>query len=253
MTEPIFVPAYWNPPSLFDLAYRTRFDIESLLFSFAIGGIGTVLYNALSATHPAALKWEDRREPPHRFHTIALLLAPAAFLPLALLSWNVIYAAVVALALGSIAFVACRPHLARMTLIGGALFLSLYATYMLGLRMFAPGYIAQVWNLPSLSGILILGIPVEEFLFGAAFGLYWSSVYEHFTWTQNVPHLSGSRTGVSEPQGPESGNMHSNRADRAPFADSGLALGVVSKRNATRVVKDGAPIVVDGSKGVAEL
>lgn len=41
LTEPLFVPAYWNPPSLFDLAQRTRFDIESLLFSFGVGGTGS--------------------------------------------------------------------------------------------------------------------------------------------------------------------------------------------------------------------
>jgi hypothetical protein len=28
LTEPLFVPKYWNPPSLFDLARRTGFDIE---------------------------------------------------------------------------------------------------------------------------------------------------------------------------------------------------------------------------------
>ena len=44
LTEPIFVPQYWNPPSLFDLAARTGFDIESLIFSFAIGGIGASAY-----------------------------------------------------------------------------------------------------------------------------------------------------------------------------------------------------------------
>jgi hypothetical protein len=27
LTEPLFVPAYWNPPSLFDLAQKARFDI----------------------------------------------------------------------------------------------------------------------------------------------------------------------------------------------------------------------------------
>ena len=27
LTEPIFVPEYWNPPSLFELAQRTGFDI----------------------------------------------------------------------------------------------------------------------------------------------------------------------------------------------------------------------------------
>ena len=43
LTEPLFVPSYWNPPSLFDLAQNTRFDLESLIFSFGIGGVGAVL------------------------------------------------------------------------------------------------------------------------------------------------------------------------------------------------------------------
>lgn len=50
LSEPLFVPAYWNPPSLFELAQRTGFDIESLIFSFALGGVGVVLYNALTRT-----------------------------------------------------------------------------------------------------------------------------------------------------------------------------------------------------------
>jgi hypothetical protein len=41
LTEPIYVPIYWNQPSLFELAQRTGFDIESLIFAFAIGGIGS--------------------------------------------------------------------------------------------------------------------------------------------------------------------------------------------------------------------
>ena len=45
LTEPLFVPRYWDPPSLFNLAATTGFDIESLIFCFAIGGIGAVLYD----------------------------------------------------------------------------------------------------------------------------------------------------------------------------------------------------------------
>lgn len=48
LTEPLFVPRYWNPPSLFDLARRTGFDLESLIFCLAIGGVGVVLYNAIT-------------------------------------------------------------------------------------------------------------------------------------------------------------------------------------------------------------
>ena len=48
LTEPLFVPAYWSPPSLFNLARTTGFDIESLIFSFGIGGVGAVIYNLLT-------------------------------------------------------------------------------------------------------------------------------------------------------------------------------------------------------------
>ncbi len=30
LTEPLFMLSYWNLPSLFELAQRTRFDLESL-------------------------------------------------------------------------------------------------------------------------------------------------------------------------------------------------------------------------------
>ena len=188
LTEPIFVPSYWLPPSLFDLAQRTRFDIESFIFSFAIGGIGVVLYHAFAHSHLGPVPAATHAEPLHRFHRIALLVPAIAFIPLAFLPWNSIYAAIVALIIGSVASVVCRPSLLARTLAGGALFLGLYAVFMGALAVSAPGYIAQVWNLPALSGVMIYDIPLEEFLFGAAFGLYWSSVYEHFTWTSSVAH-----------------------------------------------------------------
>lgn len=57
---------------------------------------------------------------------------------------------------------------------------------MLGLKWFAPGYIAAVWNIPALRGELVYGIPSEELLFGFTFVLYWSGVYEHFTWSRSA-------------------------------------------------------------------
>ena len=182
VTEPLFVPAYWNPPSLFELAQRTGFDVESFIFSFAIGGIGTVLYDTVTKRHLAPVSTPMRGAPMHRFHLAALLLPLVAFVPLYFLPWNPIYAVLVCLTVGATASVVCRPDLRRKTLIGGFLFLGLYGIFMLGLRWFAPGYIAAVWNLPALSGMLLHGVPLEELLFGFAFGSYWSGVYEHLTW-----------------------------------------------------------------------
>src|SRR3990167_1057336 len=57
LTEPLFVPEYWAPPSLFNLALRTGFDIESLIFCFAAGCIVASLYEAVfrSSRHYSTL------------------------------------------------------------------------------------------------------------------------------------------------------------------------------------------------------
>jgi lycopene cyclase-like protein len=184
VTEPIFVPQYWAPPSLFDLAQRTRFDIESFIFCFAIGGIGAVLYNVFTRQQLVPVSAAERGLARHRMHRVALAVPYVLFVPLYLLPWNPIYPSIVCLVAGAAAAVICRPDLTAKTFVGGFLFLGLYAVFMLGLRWLAPGYIEQVWNLPALSGVVIYGIPLEELLFGFAFGLYWTGVYEHFTWNR---------------------------------------------------------------------
>jgi hypothetical protein len=189
LTEPIFVPSYWNPPTLFELASRTGFDIESLIFAYAIGGISAVLYDMLRMQDLVAMSPRERQRPLHGFH-LANLLAPfVLFVPLYFLPWNPIYASIACLVIGAVASVVCRPDLTGKTLAGGALFFGLYAVFMLGLKWLAPGYIERVWNLSALRGGLIYGIPVEELLFGFSFGLYWAGVYEHFTWHESVAHV----------------------------------------------------------------
>ncbi len=186
LTEPIFVPGYWNPPSLFELAQRTGFDIESIIFSFAIGGIGAVLYNSIARKRLTGIELQERRGRRHGWHRWALAVPFASFPILYFLPWNPVYAGIAAMVLGAIAAVLCRPDLKFNTLVGGILFLVLYTAFLLGLKWSAPGYIEQVWNLKALSGIVIYGLPLEELLFGFAFGLVWTGIYEHFTWKRSV-------------------------------------------------------------------
>lgn len=181
LTEPLFVPEYWNPPSLFSLAQRTGFDIESLIFTFSIGGVAVVLYNRLTGRSMAPISASMRSALRHRLHGFAVLVPAFAFVLLSAFGWNPIYPAVLAMAAGGLAAVWCRPDLLAKTVAGGLLFLGYYALFMLGLIITAPGYIEQAWNLPDLSGLFVAGIPVEELFFGFSFGLYWSSVYEHLT------------------------------------------------------------------------
>ena len=182
LTEPIFVPEYWNPPSLFDLAQRTGFDLESLIFCFAIGGLGALGYDALAGRALAPVPEHERHASRHRFHRLALAAPFVAFAPLYLLPWNPIYAGIAALFIGGLANVVCRPDLMRKTLLGGALFTGLYAIFMVLLIVAAPGYVERVWNLAALSGLGVGAIPLEELAFGFGFGMYWAGIYEHFAW-----------------------------------------------------------------------
>lgn len=182
LTEPLFVPEYWDPPSLFALARRTGFDIESFIFAFALGGVGAVLYNGLAGREMGPVDALERRHPRHRRHRIALLTPFVAFPVFLVLPWNVIYAGIAAMLAGAIAVWLCRPDLLRKTWVGGLLFLGFYTIFLLGLKWSASGYIEQVWNLPALSGVVLFGLPLEELLFALSFGLYWAAVYEHFAW-----------------------------------------------------------------------
>jgi hypothetical protein len=196
LTEPLFVPAYWNPPSLFDLAHRTGFDIESVIFCFAIGGLGAAGYGALASAPLRRMDHHARSLPRHRWHLIALVSPVFMFALLFLIDWNPIYPGILALAVGAGAALLCRTDLWRSTLCGGGVFLALYAAFLLGLKWLWPGYIEAVWNLAALMAWRPAGLPLEELLFGLAFGMYWSSVVEHLCWRQRdvtvVPAVIGN-------------------------------------------------------------
>lgn len=183
LSEPIFVPAYWSPPSLFDLARTTGFDIESIIFAFAIGGGASLLYERIFATRHELMPTSARHDPRHRYHIWAFLSAPIAFgIFYTATNLNPIYSASLALLLGGMFSLYCRPDLLKKMIVSALVFLALYFIYFGTLIMLYPGYVERAWNLNAISGILVLGVPVEELLFAFSFGFVWSSIYEHFTW-----------------------------------------------------------------------
>jgi hypothetical protein len=182
-TEPLFVPAYWSPPSLFDLARRTGFDIESLIFCFAIGGLGIVIYDLVFPVEREKMDWTERHHRRHRFHFWTLVSPFILFLALHFLtSLNPIYVAGISMFGGGLAALWCRPDLKLKIWVSGLMFMVFYFLYFMPLNLAAPGYVERVWRLSALSGILVAGVPLEELLFAFTFGMLWSSYYEHLNW-----------------------------------------------------------------------
>lgn len=187
LTEPLFVPEYWYPPTLFNLAEKTGFDIESLIFSFAIGGIGTVLYLLIYNRNYVLMPENERHHHKHKLHIYILTVPVIVFFILAVFtSLNHIYCGIIAMFTGAIATYYCRPDLKSKIWVGGVLFTILYFIYFGSILIPYPNYVKLYWNLKNLTDILILGIPLEELLFAFTFGMYWSSFYEHLYWRKLI-------------------------------------------------------------------
>ena len=183
LTEPLFVPEYWNPPSLFNLAANTGFDIESLIFSFAIGGIGSVLYETIFKSKHEKINVREMHHRRHKYHLLSLFSPLMVFMLLFLFTeLNPIYSVSLAMLIGGIAAMFCRPDLKKKIVYGGVLFLVLYFLFFVSFNSFYPYAVEKFWNISALSGILILKVPLEELIFAFTFGLMWSSVYEHVRW-----------------------------------------------------------------------
>ncbi len=193
LTEPLFVPTYWNPYTLFDLARRTGFDVESLLFSFAIGGIVFAAYEVIFRTAPEESMTEERHEHRHRHHLLAVAAPYVVFVIVAVTTkLNPIYSSAIALVAGFLATLYCRRDLWLKMVVSGGLFLAVYFIVFAFFNAAFPGYVIVVWNLPAISGVRMAGVPLEELMFAFTFGLYWSSVYEHLMWRRECALPSGA-------------------------------------------------------------
>ncbi len=177
--EPIFVPRYWNPPSLFNLTAKTHLDIESVVFSWGTGGIGSVLYEVLLNLRHNKMGDAEKRVERRWIHFTSLVSMPVVFGFLTFMTrLNPIYCVSIALFVGAVLAVICRPDLAWNSLVGGLMFMGLYFTLFFLVTLAFPTFI-NAWNLSALSGVIILGVPLEELMFAFTFGMMWSGVYEH--------------------------------------------------------------------------
>ncbi len=171
---PAVIPGYWNPDTLFNLGRITGgLSIEDILFMFFVGGIATVLYDYFYGKRIAL----RRSYHPH-IRAVSIGVGAAAIL-MAIAKPNPIYPLILFGFVGAIALWIDRRDLFTHSLIGGVLFMLLYA---LGFQLFLllfPDYISQVYSLGTLSGIIIFGLPLEEYLYAFSFGLLWAPMYEY--------------------------------------------------------------------------
>ncbi|MFH1769183.1 MAG: lycopene cyclase domain-containing protein [Parcubacteria group bacterium] len=173
VTEILWVPEYWNPPSLFNLIRELGFGIEDFMYMFLLGSLASVVYEFIE--RKKLVKTKRSRY----LHLLPILISLASFLALELIfSDYSVYSAVFSLFLGAGVIYYIRKDLRIQILFGSIIFGILYIFLFYIFTFIFPDYIAKYYTLENFLGIYILSVPIEELLIGLSMGAFWSSIYE---------------------------------------------------------------------------
>ncbi len=164
--QSIFVPEYWEPVQLF----RFLAGPEDLIFLVSMGGLGWLIVPVLYGRR--TMQFNIR---PWRI-TRAYVGFTVIFLGVWLTLWNagmhVLRAELVATAAVVLTVLVLRLRFWPLVVIGPLLF-GLPYTVLLSLGLWLhPEFLGQ-WNLNSLTGLYVLGIPIEETAWAFSYGAAW--------------------------------------------------------------------------------
>jgi hypothetical protein len=175
LTNILFVPQYWTPPSLFDLDQKIRVGIEDFLWAAAVGGIASVVAEILLKERLSALRKGARKRQFAPFVVVVVVF-------IALELWHsdkTIYNTIIAFAIGAIVIAVLRSDLIPTMLIGALSFTALYFVLFLIVLFLYPEFVQRYYSISHLLGKYVLGVPIEELLFAGTGGAIWSVAYEY--------------------------------------------------------------------------
>jgi hypothetical protein len=213
LTEFLFYPDYWDPKVLFDLVERIGFGIEDVLFVVGLGWLTAGIYPAVtgrtlvggaplvsldddvSVDGDVFARRSERTDDAagsssvsasHTRRALGRLAAMFGVVALAVAASAVagiptIYAAPVIMLAASLWIMFRRGDLLVPGLLGALLTTLVYALLSWILAALIPGVFELDWNTEAFTNIFILGIPLEELIYGGAAGLIGAVFYPYLT------------------------------------------------------------------------
>jgi len=192
----LYIPDYWDPAQVF----RWHAGPEDILFGLANGTTVWVLATR-GRGRPLALRL---RAISVIGRYLSLLLAGLLlYFCLSALGIRPMDATLLVIAMAAIVLLALRADLRRMVLPTALSFALVYALLTLTAVRLWPQFSNQ-WNHDRLWGVVVGGVPLEEFGWGLAFGA---------TWPLIVAHVAGARLVDAGEPVPE---LHSPEFTRTP-------------------------------------
>ncbi|PIR83970.1 hypothetical protein COU18_00995 [Candidatus Kaiserbacteria bacterium CG10_big_fil_rev_8_21_14_0_10_51_14] len=166
---------YWQPPYAFPISVAgVQVGIEELLFAFFISGIASVIYQVVFR------KTVERKERHILRASIIVATAVGVFIALKHIGFNTVWASTDALFLGTLLMILINRRLFMDSVMSAFLVLALvYPLYWL-LFAFFPDAHQIFWVSEGLSGVNVLGAPIEEMTWFVAWAMFAGILYEFY-------------------------------------------------------------------------
>lgn len=165
---------WWHPPTI----TGTKIGVEDFVLGFSSGGIMAVAYEFLFKKRHYRSRIKCLHCPGH--FTLLLLLA---FLT-SWLFWGVgltsFYASSVAIIVTGCVLFYFRRDLFIDGVISGILMVFISLPFYFVIQAVSPEWISEVYHFETLSGFLLLGVPIEEYVFWFLAGLVFGPFYEYW-------------------------------------------------------------------------
>lgn len=173
-SEYLWVPEYWNPPSLFNLISNYGIGIESFMFAFACGGMAAVVYEVVARKKTVKMRLQYKYLfGPYIFIAVIFILLEF------MLPDRTVYNAMAVLLMEAVIIGVKRKDLISQIIFGGIFFAIIYFLLFAIFSKLFPGYVSIAYNLEYIWGVIVLGVPLEEIVGSFTLGAVWSSFYEY--------------------------------------------------------------------------
>lgn len=177
ISEILFILNYWLP-QFQTIPIFTNLFVESILFTFFLGGVVSTFYQVLFKEKLFKI----------RINPLVTLIAPLLFLTYFLNPFrvNIMVYVFTSMFIGSLITMYLGKN-SKQIIFSGLINTLFYSIVYFSLWYAFPELPAS-YQFQNLSGVLIGGIPIEEFLWILSFSFYWTPLYD--IWKNNLKRFN---------------------------------------------------------------
>lgn len=174
--ETIYTIDWWQPLTI----TGTLIGIEDFLFGFAIGGIGSSIYEVIFKKK-IRIKNVNQKKRFNQNKNILLFGASIVvllFITFFLMNLNSFYSSIISLGIPIIYMNVKRKDLILNSILSGFFLMLTSFLAFITVELITPGWINSAWFLENLSGIIILTAPLEDLIWFFLMGMFIGPLYE---------------------------------------------------------------------------